>query len=169
MDSQQRWHLLAVVAYSLKPIKRIGPCKRTQSCWPKIPTQQCLWLVASVCMGLYMLPYSISCMVLPFADVNVFWNNCTRTKVSKVSFAPLYNIWFLEGVIWNWKRNFRTWKVSITLGTRGNTRSNQNIHIKTNCKAWGRSLSIFTTQQIQSRKQRAVPLAPRVSNCLHEY
>ena len=26
----------------------------------------------------------------------------------------------------------------LTLGTRGNTRSNRNIHIKTNCEAWGR-------------------------------
>ena len=39
----QCWHLLALVAYSLKPVKLLGPCKRTQYCWPKTPnnTQQC--------------------------------------------------------------------------------------------------------------------------------
>ena len=35
--------MLALVAYSLKPVKLLGPCKRTQHCWPKAPnnTQQC--------------------------------------------------------------------------------------------------------------------------------
>ena len=32
MESQQYWHLLALVAYSLKPVKLLGPCKRTQHC-----------------------------------------------------------------------------------------------------------------------------------------
>ena len=26
--------MLALVAYSLKPVKLLGPCKRTQQCWP---------------------------------------------------------------------------------------------------------------------------------------
>ena len=43
-------------------------------------------------------------------------------------------------------------KFWFTLGTRGYTRSSRNIHIKT----------IYKTRQIQSCKQRAVPLAPRV-------
>ena len=29
--AQQRW------PYSLKPVKLLGPCKRTQHCWPTIP------------------------------------------------------------------------------------------------------------------------------------
>ena len=35
--------MLALVAYSLKSVKLLGPCKRTQHCWPKNPnnTQQC--------------------------------------------------------------------------------------------------------------------------------
>ena len=35
--------MLALVAYSLKPVKLLGPCKRTQHFWPKTPnnTQQC--------------------------------------------------------------------------------------------------------------------------------
>ena len=35
--------MLALVPHSLKPVKRLGPCKRTQHCWPKTPnnTQQC--------------------------------------------------------------------------------------------------------------------------------
>ena len=37
MEPQQCWHLLALVAYSLKPVKLLGPCKRTQYCWPKTP------------------------------------------------------------------------------------------------------------------------------------
>ena len=37
------WAMLAPVAYSLKTIKLLGPCKRRQHCWPKTPnnTQQC--------------------------------------------------------------------------------------------------------------------------------
>ena len=35
MEPQQCWHLLALVAYSLKPIKRLGLCKRTQHCSPE--------------------------------------------------------------------------------------------------------------------------------------
>ena len=44
MEPQQRWHLLALVAYSLKSVKLLGPCKRTQRhCWPKTTknAQQC--------------------------------------------------------------------------------------------------------------------------------
>ena len=37
METQQCWHLLALVAYSLKPVKLLGPCKRTQHCWPTTP------------------------------------------------------------------------------------------------------------------------------------
>ena len=42
MELQKCWHLLALVSYSLKPVKLLGPCKRTQQCLPKIPnnTQQ---------------------------------------------------------------------------------------------------------------------------------
>ena len=29
--------MLALVAYSLKPVKLLGPCKRTQHCWPTTP------------------------------------------------------------------------------------------------------------------------------------
>ena len=29
--------ILALVAYSLKPVKLLGPCKRTQHCWPTTP------------------------------------------------------------------------------------------------------------------------------------
>ena len=43
MEPQQCCHLLALVAYSLKPVKLLGPCKRAQHCWPKTPnnTQRC--------------------------------------------------------------------------------------------------------------------------------
>ena len=34
MEPQQCSHLLALVAYSLKPVKLLGPYKRTQHCWP---------------------------------------------------------------------------------------------------------------------------------------
>ena len=46
--------MLALVAYSLKPVKLLGPCKQTQRCWSKTPQQHAtmLWLVASVSMGL---------------------------------------------------------------------------------------------------------------------
>ena len=42
MELQKCWHLLALVSYSLKPVKLFGPCKRTQQCLPKTPnnTQQ---------------------------------------------------------------------------------------------------------------------------------
>ena len=43
MEPQQCWHLLTLVAYSLIPVKLLGPCKRMQDCWPTTPnnTQQC--------------------------------------------------------------------------------------------------------------------------------
>ena len=34
MEPQQCWYFLALVASSLKPVKLLGPCKRTQLCWP---------------------------------------------------------------------------------------------------------------------------------------
>ena len=40
MEPQQCWHLLALVVYSLKPVKLLSPCKRTQQCWPKTPQEQ---------------------------------------------------------------------------------------------------------------------------------
>ena len=41
--------MLALVAHSLSPVKRLGPCKRPQLCWPKTPnnTQQCCDLLRS--------------------------------------------------------------------------------------------------------------------------
>ena len=33
MAPQQCWHFLALVAYSLKPVKPLGPYNRTQHCW----------------------------------------------------------------------------------------------------------------------------------------
>ena len=56
MEPQQCWHLLALVAYSLKPVKLLGPCKRMQRCWLKNPnnTQQCRDLLRSICMRLYL-------------------------------------------------------------------------------------------------------------------
>ena len=37
MEPQQCWHLLAFLSYSLKPVKLLGPCKRTQHWWPTTP------------------------------------------------------------------------------------------------------------------------------------
>ena len=37
MEPQQCWHLFTLVVYSLKPVKLLGPCKRTQHCWPTTP------------------------------------------------------------------------------------------------------------------------------------
>ena len=44
---KQCWHLLALVAYSLKPVKLLGPCKRTQHCWAN-NTQKCWEFLALV-------------------------------------------------------------------------------------------------------------------------
>ena len=43
IEPQQRWHMLAFVAYGLKPVEVLGSYKRTQHCWPKTSnnTQQC--------------------------------------------------------------------------------------------------------------------------------
>ena len=38
MEPQQCRHLMAVVVCSLKPVKLLGPCKRTQHCWPTTAT-----------------------------------------------------------------------------------------------------------------------------------
>ena len=40
--------MLALVAYSLKPVKLLGPCKRTQHCWPTTRSN-----VATCCVRLH--------------------------------------------------------------------------------------------------------------------
>ena len=41
--------MLALVGYSLKPVKLLGPCKRTQHCWPTTPNNvECCWLWLAV-------------------------------------------------------------------------------------------------------------------------
>ena len=42
-ELQQCYHLLALVAYSVKPVKLLDWCKRTKHGWPKTPNnmQQC--------------------------------------------------------------------------------------------------------------------------------
>ena len=39
LEPQQCWHLFAIVAYSSKPVKLLGPCRRTQHCWLNTPQQ----------------------------------------------------------------------------------------------------------------------------------
>ena len=64
MEPQQCWHLSALVAYSLKPVKLLGPCKRTQHWLLATNPQQhatMLWLVASVWIrGLIHLAHKIA-------------------------------------------------------------------------------------------------------------
>ena len=54
MEQQQCWHLLALVAYSLKPAKLLSLCKRTQHCWQKTPTTRnnVVTCCVRLCMGL---------------------------------------------------------------------------------------------------------------------
>ena len=40
--------MLALVAYGLKPVKLLGPCKRTQHCWPTM-----LGVVGTCCIRLH--------------------------------------------------------------------------------------------------------------------
>ena len=48
--------LLRVVAQSLKPVKRLAPCKRTQHCWPTTPN-----IVGSYCARLHVaLHYTLN-------------------------------------------------------------------------------------------------------------
>ena len=71
MEPQQCWHLFALVAYSLKPVKRLGPCKQTQHCWPTTRLQQCCDLLRPLSLTQHF------CVVgLPF----VSW--CHRTNIS---------------------------------------------------------------------------------------
>ena len=61
MEPQQCWHLLALVAHSLKPAKLLVPCKRKQHCWPKTPnnTQQCCDLLRRFAWALKLLEITI--------------------------------------------------------------------------------------------------------------
>ena len=54
MEPQQCWHLLALVAYSLKPVKPFGPCKRTQHCWPATRNNKCCDLLRPFARGFYV-------------------------------------------------------------------------------------------------------------------
>ena len=46
------WMLLRVVAQSLKPVKLLAPCKRTQHCWLTTPN-----IVGSCCARLHVAKY----------------------------------------------------------------------------------------------------------------
>ena len=74
--------MLALVAYNLRPVKLLGPCKRTQHFCQK--HAKMLWLVASVCMGLYFsivgtrqwhtaLTIIVSCIIYVFVIFFLFF------------------------------------------------------------------------------------------------
>ena len=59
--------VLALVVYSLKPVKLLSPCKRTQHCWPRTPnnTQQCCDLLRPFAWALsYETPLTFSLAVI---------------------------------------------------------------------------------------------------------
>ena len=55
MEPQQCWHLLALVAYRLKPVKVLGPCKRMQHCWLTTHNN-----IATCCVRLHE-PFFVGC------------------------------------------------------------------------------------------------------------
>ena len=103
MEPQQCWHLLALVAYSLRPVKLLDPCKRTQHCWPKTSnnTQRCCDLLR---------PFAWAFRALKQIDIHneILWNNRFITINGK---SIWWKKWFDQGII----------RVSDMLGPTGRT------------------------------------------------
>ena len=81
--------VLALVAYSLKPVKLLGPCKRTQLCWPNTPTTRnnvvtcCVRLHGPLrsCFAVWLRNLSIAWQrILKFK--NNFFNKCFMTHLT---------------------------------------------------------------------------------------
>ena len=81
--------VLALVTYSLKPVKLLGPCKRTQLCWPNTPTTRnnvvtcCVRLHGPLrsCFAVWLRNLSIAWQrILKFK--NNFFNKCFMTHLT---------------------------------------------------------------------------------------
>ena len=78
MEPQQCWHLLAFVAYSLKPVKLLGPCKRTQHCWPTTRNNVGSWWpllrpfawAFTIVVYTYYLSLTFLCFISPQVDMS---------------------------------------------------------------------------------------------------
>ena len=105
MEPQQCWHLLVLVAYSLKPVKLLGPCKRTQHCWPTTPNivGSCWYLLRPFAWAFIL--WQFHCLTTEPHQVNIFGvcslsqpehlkqkkDNLTIEKHSDVLTAYIYN------------------------------------------------------------------------------
>ena len=101
MAPQQCWHFLALVAYNLKPVKRLGPCKRTQHCWPTTPNN------VGSCWHL-LRPFAWASRDVSFfmrrggGGLKIFWGGHIFSEPKKgghIFFQSLIlNIYFLKGM-----------------------------------------------------------------------
>ena len=93
MEPQQCWLLLALVAYSLKPVKLLGPCKRTQHCWPTTPNsvESCWHLLSPFAWALRNVWLLCDCIDFHFSyvlprisrlELTVVWQACRVTRLA---------------------------------------------------------------------------------------
>ena len=81
------WMLLRVVAQSLKPVKLLAPCKRTQHCWPTTPN----------IVGCYMLrsfAHPVACCCAKFETGQTF--QPTTPNISFVPWSPKHSATMLD-------------------------------------------------------------------------
>ena len=77
--------LAALVAYSLKPVKLLGPCKRTQHCLAKNPQQHATMLWLQCCVRLHgpLNTRHTKCILPMFNILNeLFWQNLSFKALS---------------------------------------------------------------------------------------
>ena len=79
MEPQQCWHLLALVAYSLKPVKLLGSCKRTQLCWPTTPNIVGPNNVVTCCVRLHGTTTMLALVAYSLKPVKLL-GPCKRTQ-----------------------------------------------------------------------------------------
>ena len=121
MEPQQCWQLLALVAYSLKPVKLLGPCKRTQHCWPKPPNSmlQCCDLLR---------PFAWAFTVAHKCNAKLQMSQYKKINVNTKKIIPVKKYLFQNKIIcFSTKKYMSIQKVMLSL-TTGKTKQ-ATIHL----------------------------------------
>ena len=83
--------MLALVVYSLKPVKLLGPCKRTQHCWPKTPnnTQKCCDLLSPFARAFTFAYNTVTFRVPQQHFIQIPQGNLTVLGMKMLNFSPM--------------------------------------------------------------------------------
>ena len=102
MEPRQCWHWLALVAYSLKPVKLLGPCKRTQHCWPTTPNK------VGYCWHL-LRPFAWAFNPLRFSQYRIDFVSVAKVTVNCLSVLYTWNAFSRTFIV-----SFQTWNSALS-------------------------------------------------------